>query len=50
MRDRIVAALVADEPLLIEMRRDLHAHPELSHRERATTRWIEQYVVLRQQL
>lgn len=43
-RDRIVAALAVDEPLLVEMRRDLHAHPELSHREEATTRWIEQHL------
>lgn len=43
-RDRFVAALVVDEPLLVEMRRDLHAHPELSHREEATTRWIEQHL------
>ena len=44
VRDRIMAVLAADEPLLIEMRRDLHAHPELSHREEATTRWIDQHL------
>ena len=44
VRDRIVAALATDETLLIEMRRDLHAHPELSHREEATTRWIDQHL------
>jgi amidohydrolase len=41
---RIDAVLAADERLLIEMRRDLHAHPELSHRETATTLWIEQHL------
>jgi amidohydrolase len=41
---RIDAALAADEQLLIEMRRDLHAHPELSHRESATTTWIDQHL------
>ena len=44
MRGRIIDALAADEPLLVEMRRDLHAHPELSHREEATTRWIDQHL------
>jgi amidohydrolase len=44
VRDRILAALAKDESLLVEMRRDLHAHPELSHRETATTRWIDQHL------
>jgi amidohydrolase len=44
VRARIDAVLAADERLLIEMRRDLHAHPELSHRETATTTWIDQHL------
>jgi len=34
----------ADQGLLVEMRRDLHAHPELSGRETATTEWIDQHL------
>jgi amidohydrolase len=41
---RIEATVAADSPLLVEMRRDLHAHPELSGQEHATTRWIEQHL------
>ena len=37
-------AVAADEALLVEMRRDLHAHPELSGQEKATTRWIHQHL------
>lgn len=37
-------AVTADEALLVEMRRDLHAHPELSGQEKATTRWIHQHL------
>ncbi|MGD9955197.1 MAG: amidohydrolase [Candidatus Nanopelagicales bacterium] len=37
-------AVAADEALLVEMRRDLHAHPELSGEEKATTRWIHQHL------
>jgi len=33
-----------DEALLVEMRRDLHAHPELSGRETATTAWLGQHL------
>ncbi len=33
-----------DESLLVEMRRDLHAHPELSGRETATTAWLGQHL------
>jgi len=43
-RARIDSVLAADERLLVEIRRDLHAHPELSHRETATTVWIEQHL------
>ncbi len=42
---RVDALVRADEPLLVEMRRDLHAHPELSHRETATTAWIGQHLI-----
>lgn len=41
---RIAAQVAVDEPLLIEMRRDLHAHPELSGREVGTTRWLVQHL------
>ena len=34
----------ADESLLVEMRRDLHAHPELSGHETATTAWLGQHL------
>jgi amidohydrolase len=40
----IAARVAVDEPLLIEMRRDLHAHPELSGRETGTTRWLVQHL------
>lgn len=33
-----------DANLLVEMRRDLHAHPELSGRETATTAWLGQHL------
>ena len=33
-----------DTSLLVEMRRDLHAHPELSGRETATTAWLGQHL------
>jgi amidohydrolase len=40
-----VDALVrADERLLVEMRRHLHAHPELSGQETSTTAWIGQHL------
>ena len=38
------AQVEADEPLLVEMRRDLHAHPELSGQETGTTRWLVQHL------
>jgi len=41
---RLAERLAADEPLLVEMRRHLHAHPELSGRETATTAWIGQHL------
>jgi amidohydrolase len=44
LRDRIDAVTLADEALLIEIRRDLHAHPELSGREVATTTFIDQHL------
>jgi len=34
----------ADERLLVEMRRHLHAHPELSGQETSTTAWIGQHL------
>ena len=34
----------ADERLLVEMRRHLHAHPELSGAETSTTAWIGQHL------
>lgn len=42
--DVVRSAVAADEALLVEMRRDLHAHPELSGQEKATTRWIHQHL------
>lgn len=44
LRAQLDALLRADEPLLVEMRRDLHAHPELSGQEHATTEWLEQHL------
>jgi amidohydrolase len=44
VRLRLDAAVRADQSLLVEMRRDLHAHPELSGREAATTEWIDQHL------
>lgn len=44
VRSRIDDVLRADESLLVEMRRDLHAHPELSGRETGTTAWIDQHL------
>jgi amidohydrolase len=41
---RRAAHLAADAPLLVEMRRHLHAHPELSGREVSTTAWIGQHL------
>jgi amidohydrolase len=41
---RLAARVALDEPLLVEMRRDLHAHPELSGRETGTTRWLVQHL------
>ena len=41
---RLEQSVDADRALLVEMRRDLHAHPELSGQETATTRWIEQHL------
>jgi len=41
---RLDALVGADESLLVEMRRDLHAHPELSGRETATTAWLGQHL------
>jgi amidohydrolase len=38
------ALVAADEALLVEMRRDLHAHPELSGQESGTTRWLVQHL------
>ena len=42
--ERLSAHAERDEPLLIEMRRHLHAHPELSRHEVATTAWIAQHL------
>jgi len=44
LRIRLDALVGADESLLVEMRRDLHAHPELSGRETATTAWLGQHL------
>jgi amidohydrolase len=41
---RLAAGVSADERLLVEMRRHLHAHPELSGRETATTAWVGQHL------
>ena len=41
---RLDALVGADESLLVELRRDLHAHPELSGRETATTAWLGQHL------
>jgi len=38
------ALIRADERLLVEMRRHLHAHPELSGAETSTTAWIGQHL------
>jgi amidohydrolase len=43
-RDAVGALVAADQPVLVEMRRHLHAHPELSHLEHATTAWIGQHL------
>jgi amidohydrolase len=43
-RARLATIEQADHALLVEMRRDLHSHPELSSRETATTAWIEQHL------
>ena len=42
--ERLAARVAAEDPLLVEMRRHLHAHPELSGRETATTAWIGQHL------
>jgi amidohydrolase len=44
LRARLEDLVRADESLLVEMRRHLHAHPELSGRETATTAWIGQHL------
>jgi amidohydrolase len=41
---RLAERVAADDQLLVEMRRHLHAHPELSGRETATTAWIGQHL------
>ncbi len=41
---RLDSLVGADEALLVEMRRALHAHPELSGEETATTAWVEQHL------
>lgn len=43
-RDRVGALVAADQPVLVEMRRHLHAHPELSGQEHATTAFIGQHL------
>ena len=44
VRERIAAVLESDARLLVEMRRHLHAHPELSGQERSTTAYIGQHL------
>jgi amidohydrolase len=44
VRDQVAALVSADQPVLVEMRRHLHAHPELSSQEHATTAWIGQHL------
>jgi amidohydrolase len=44
LRQRLAAVLESDARLLVEMRRHLHAHPELSGRESATTAYIGQHL------
>jgi amidohydrolase len=41
---RVDALVRADERLLVEMRRHLHAHPELSGAESSTTAWVGQHL------
>ena len=41
---RVDELVRADERLLVEMRRHLHAHPELSGQETSTTAWIGQHL------
>ena len=41
---RLDALVRADESLLVEMRRELHAHPELSGEESVTTDWVVQHL------
>ena len=43
-RDRVAALVAADQPVLVEMRRHLHAHPELSGQEHATTAYVGQHL------
>ncbi|HET7901826.1 MAG TPA: amidohydrolase, partial [Candidatus Nanopelagicales bacterium] len=43
-REQVRALVTADQPVLVEMRRHLHAHPELSGQEHATTAWIGQHL------
>ena len=41
---RLDGLVRADESLLVEMRRELHAQPELSGQETATTAWLGQHL------
>ena len=44
LRERLAAVLESDARLLVEMRRHLHAHPERSGQETATTAYIGQHL------
>jgi amidohydrolase len=45
VRVRVADLVRADQPVLVEIRRHLHAHPELSGREHSTTAWIGQHLL-----